>query len=305
MFTIRPQPAARMSGTKARTVWNRASTLSVKTARQSSKLMLLEGLVRVDAGVVDQNGRGPEPAGDLLLGGDHGRGVGEVGAHGDRRATALLHLRDHVGGVGAIQHRDRGALACQPQRVGPADPARPAGDDGDPAVVAAGHDATSWGAGLGPDALEQRRQVDVDPQRGDQAVRGAVEERHARQRDLGAALGGVVQERFEHGGPAVVDEPEVAPLVAQAADHRPEAADGLTDGLLAHGGREVGEPDFGVVGVPVDEGLQAHSVDVGVVVGDPVGHRCLPGRCGGHGVRAASPRTTRRTASSVEATAWR
>ena len=139
-----------MSGTKARTVWNRASTLSVKTARQSCEAHLLEGLVRVDAGVVDQNGRGPEPGGDLLLGGDHGRGVGEVGTHGDRRATALLHLRDHVGGVGAIQHRHRGALACQPQRVGPADPARPAGDDGDPAVVAAGHDATSWGAASAP-----------------------------------------------------------------------------------------------------------------------------------------------------------
>ena len=43
MFTIRPQPAARMSGTKARTVWNRASTLSVKTARQSWKLISSKG----------------------------------------------------------------------------------------------------------------------------------------------------------------------------------------------------------------------------------------------------------------------
>jgi hypothetical protein len=85
-----------------------------------------------------------------------------------------------------------------------------------------------------------------------------------------------VDEHLEHGGLAVVDEPEVAPLVAQAADHRPEAADGLADGLLAYGGRVVAEHDFSVVGVPVDVGLQAHSVDVGVVVGDPVGHRCLP-----------------------------
>ena len=109
--------------------------------------------------------------------------------------------RDHVGGLGAIQHRDRGALACQPQRVGPADPARPAGDDGDPAVVAAGHDATSWGRRRSaPMRSNSGAEVDVDPQRGDPAVRGAVEERHARQRDLGAALGRVVQERLEHGG---------------------------------------------------------------------------------------------------------
>src|SRR5262249_27156104 len=87
-----------------------------------------------DAGVVDEDGDGPQFLLDALHASLHRGGVGDVGLHGDRPAAGGGDLADEPLGrlaVAAVDDRDVGTLGGEGAGDGPADAAAAPGDDCD------------------------------------------------------------------------------------------------------------------------------------------------------------------------------
>ena len=132
MLTMRPQPAAIMSGTTAWQQWNVPVRLTSRMRFQVSALDLEERAEAVETGVVDEHGGGTQTRPHL---GDRGVEAGTVGdVHGQADGGAARGRdlgRGIVGGLAVeVEHGDRQAVGGQPLGDGEADARAAAGDDG-------------------------------------------------------------------------------------------------------------------------------------------------------------------------------
>ena len=136
MVTMRPHPAASMSGTAAWTHEKVPVRFTAMMRSQLSRVMSTERRERLDAGAGDEDADGPELAADLGDGGVDRVAVGDVDldAHGP---CAPVGPQLGGGGLGAravpVEEGDGVAVGGELLGDAEADAGGGAGDDGDPA----------------------------------------------------------------------------------------------------------------------------------------------------------------------------